>query len=364
MNKLLLSVLTLMLMFIAPSVVFSHHGPGQFNGGDVEVTGKITKVRFVNPHGYIYFDVTGDDGKAVAWRCELQAGSLLKRAGWTPDLFPIGSEVVVKGSAGTKEYTACALDTVELPDGTVLDRYGQMRKDVDDVKVGTVAVVDRLVDGKLDLNGSWAAPQRALEAGGGMGMGMGGGMGMGPGGMGPRGALPEGLALTDAGKAAVEGRASTVNPRHECRAANIFFDWTFDRHVNEIVQTDYTIVMKYGLMDIERTIHLNMDQHPADIEPSVAGHSIGKLDGATLTVDTIGFAQGYLAGGIENSEQMKATETFTFDPKTQSLTRKYAAVDPLHFTGTYSGEDTVYPSNTPFEPYDCVELMDDFIQEK
>jgi len=348
--------LTLFVMTTA----HAHHGPGQFGGGDpVEVTGVVTSVRLVNPHGYIYFDVMADDGTAVPWRCELQAGSLLRRAGWSEDLFPIGGEITVQGEKGRNEPTACALRTVILADDSVLDRYGQ-RRDVIDAPVGAQA---RTVNGRLDLNGTWAAPQRNPQGGtggGGMGMGM-GGMGMGT------GALPGGIELTAAGRAAIEGLiAQEANPRMYCTATNIFFDWEFDRHVNEIIQTEDTITLKYGLMDIERTIHLNMDEHPDDITLSRAGHSIGRWEGETLIVATIGFSEGFLiAGGgglAKHSDQMHAVERFSYDAETQGLTRTYTAEDSLYFTGMYSGQDVVYTSDVPFEPYSCVELKDAYIE--
>jgi hypothetical protein len=360
-----LSILAATLAIILPSAQ-AHHGPGQFNGGDVEVTGVLTNVRFVNPHAYIYFDAKDESGETEAWRCELQAGSLLRRAGWTTDLFPVGGEITVTGSAGTNERTACALATVTLPDGTTLDRYGQLTDDVDQA----VGSVDRIVDGKLDLNGTWAAPQRAIEAAaaGGEG-GMGGGMG--PGGMGPGGPvgggirLPNGItALTDAGTAAAATLTPGYNPRQNCQATSIFFDWTFDRHVNEIIQTDDTITLKYGLMDIVRTIHMNMDEHPDNIELSVAGHSIGQWEGTTLVVDSVGFApNSYLFGtSIVTSEQAHVVEKFTYNSENQELTREYTAVDPLMVVGTLTGQDAVFPSNVPFEAYDCVELKDDYIE--
>lgn len=356
MNRFVLVWWALACLLGVSPAAFAHHGPGQFRGGDVEVLGVVTRVRFVNPHAYIYFDVMDEQGNAVPWRCELQAGSLLRRAGWTEELFRIGSEITVTGSAGTSERTACALDTVVLADGTTLDRYGQRREQID----APVGSVDRMVDGKLDLNGTWAAPQRRPlggTAGGGMGPAPGG---MGPGGMG--GGPPGGIELTAAGKAASESVEPGYNPRHNCLATNIFFDWEFDRHVNEIIQTEDSITLKYGLMDIERNIHLNMDEHPDDIVPSRAGHSIGHWENDTLEVDTIGFAAGFLTGSVKHSEQMHATERFTYDAATQGLTREYSAVDPLYFTGTYSGGDVVYPSDVPFEAYACVELKDDFIQ--
>ena len=344
----------------------AHHGPGQFDSSlPVEVTGVVTDIRLVNPHGYVYFDVTEDDGSITPWRCELQAGSLHRRAGWTDDLFPIGGEITVTGDRGSREETACALRTVILADGRTLNRYDQI-SDIVDAPTGAA---DRLAaDGTLDLNGSWAAPQRNPGGGARPGGGMGPG-GMGPGGMGPGGMGGGGLPvdLTAAGLAAVEGLSHEVdNPRFSCMPVNIFFDWEFDRHVNEIVQTDATITLRYGFMDIERTVYLDMDEHPADIEPSRAGHSIGRWEDGDLVVDTVGFADGFIVAGpggvAKHSDQLHAVERFSYDAATQGLTRTYWAEDPLYFNGRYTGEDTVFVSNVPFEPYSCLELKDDYIE--
>lgn len=363
------SLLTSILAF-APAAV-AHHGPGQFLGGDVTVTGAITDIRFVNPHAYVYLDVVNDEGETEAWRFEMQAGSLLRRAGWDEDMFPTGREITITGGAGTRERTAALFSHAVYADGSELDRSTQVREDVDTA----VADGNRLASGTLDLNGTWAAPQRYVDAqaaGGeeGAGRGAGGppggdaGATRGPRGGGGGGGLPNGITLTDAGTAAVASYTESGggNPRHRCAATNIFFDWEFDRHVNEIIQTEDTIVIKYGLMDIVRTIHLDMDEHPSNIVPSTAGHSIGRLQGGTLEVDTIGFADGgYLSGNLIHSDQLHATETFTYSAEDNSLTRVYSAVDPVNFNGTYSGDDVVYISNTPFEDYSCVELSEDYI---
>ena len=228
------------ILFVLPGAMFAHHGPGQFDSSQpVEATGAVTDVRFVNPHGYIYFDVTETDGTVTPWRCELQAGSLLRRAGWTEELFPIGGTIAVSGDQGVREEHACALRTVILADGSVLQRYDQRR--VLDAPAGAA---ERLVAGRLELSGTWAAPQRNPQGGavpGGMGPGMGPGMGMGAG---------PGLQLTEAGQAAIAGLShQTDNPRFSCMAVNIFFDWEFDRHVNEIIQTEDDITLKYGFME-------------------------------------------------------------------------------------------------------------------
>lgn len=362
MNKYIAALSILAATSSITPTVQAHHGPGQFNGGDVTVTGTITNIRFVNPHAYVYFDAIDENGESESWRCEMQAGSLLRRAGWTTDMFPIGGEITVTGNAGTQERTACLYETGVI-DGQEVGRSTQVREDVDNA----VAAESKYVDGKLDLNGTWAAPQRYIEAaaaggdaamGGGMAAAMGGGMGA-------RGALPGGIELTESGTAAVAryNEAGGGNPRHRCEASNIFLDWTFDRHVNEIIQTEDKITMKYGLMDIVRTIHLNVDEHHENIVPTQAGHSIGRFEGNVLHVDTKGFINdGYITGQLLHSDAFHVTETFTYNSEDNSLTRKYSAVDPKNFTGTYSGEDVVYVSNTPFEDYACVELKDEYIE--
>lgn len=77
---------------LLPSTAVAHHGvTGQFDLEQIlTVTGDVNRVRFVNPHSYVYFMVTNEAGKEEQWRCELRSGSLLKRKGWTTDMFKIG----------------------------------------------------------------------------------------------------------------------------------------------------------------------------------------------------------------------------------------------------------------------------------
>ena len=101
---------------------------------------------------------------------------------------------------------------------------------------------------------------RAQNEGGAAG---GAGPGRGPGGPGGPGAAPAGprlyggTALTAEGERAAAAFAREDNPRFRCETTSILFDWTFDGPVNRIEQTDDAIVLRYGQMGLERTIHLN-----------------------------------------------------------------------------------------------------------
>ena len=346
-----------LIMSIVPCAAVAHHGPGQFDRSQpVEVTGAVTEVRFVNPHGYIHLDVTEPNGTVTPWRCEVNSGSQLRRAGWTEDLFPVGGTITVSGSRGTLEAHACGLASVILADGRVLQRFD---------RIGTLDApsdrADPLVGGRLELSGTWAAPPRNPQGGTGRG--------------GPAPAMGAGvrvfevpaLELTDAGREALAGLShQSDNPRFHCMATNILFDWEFGRDVNEIVQTDDEITLRYGFMDLVRTIGMGLEEHPDGIVPSRAGHSIGRWEAGALIVDTVGFEEGFLVAGpgglVRHSDGLHVVERFTYDAETRGLTRSYMAEDPRYFAGQYTGQDTVYATDVPFEPYDCVELKDAYLE--
>jgi uncharacterized protein DUF6152 len=63
----------------------------------VKMTGTITMVRWSNPHGWIYIDVKGDDGKVVNWGFETAAANALYRRGTRPEDFPVGTQVTIDG---------------------------------------------------------------------------------------------------------------------------------------------------------------------------------------------------------------------------------------------------------------------------
>jgi hypothetical protein len=44
-----------------------------------------------------------------------------------------------------------------------------------------------------------------------------------------------------------------------------------------------------GMMQ-QRVVHLDQQSHPADVAPTTEGHSIGRWNGDSLVIDTIGFA--------------------------------------------------------------------------
>lgn len=378
------SCIALGSIFLA-GTAFSHHGSnGQFNHEvDVDVTGTVTKLSLVNPHSWVYFDVVGEDGEIQNWRCEMRAGSAMKRAGWTEEMFAPGTQITIHGSQARREEHGCYTRSVTWSDGTTIQRNATIENFVP--PKAQVAQVELSGD-VPNLNGNWVGIRRARGgAPGGQAGGMGapGGQGgqagaMGApaqggqaGGMGAQGGERGGAprsryAQSEAGIAAVEGfDREKMNPRFHCQATNIFHDWTFDEHVNKIRQTDDEIVITYGFMDIVRTIHLNMDEHPADITPSRAGHSIGKWEDDVLVVDTIGFAEGYLEGtfqGVKHSDQMHVTERFQLSEDGNTLQQTYVINDPLYLTASYEGALNAGRTDAAYDEYNCEDLTEEVVE--
>jgi hypothetical protein len=57
----------------------------------------------------------------------------------------------------------------------------------------------------------------------------------------------------------------------------------------EIVQAPDRVIMIFEYQSLVRQIFTDGRGHPKDLEPTYMGHAIGKYDGDTLIVDTVGF---------------------------------------------------------------------------
>jgi hypothetical protein len=166
------------------------------------------------------------------------------------------------------------------------------------------------------------------------------------------------VTFTAAGQAAADAlRAAPPeqSPRARCEITSILFDWVFDGPINRITKSDDAIRIEYG-RGLTRTVHMNVASHPANVAPSRGGHSIGRWEGDTLVVDTIGFAPGIIAATVAHSDRLHVVERFTLDPVTMALKRDYVAEDPVNFTDQYVGTDVVMPADAPFAEDRCEEL--------
>ncbi|HEV3332361.1 MAG TPA: DUF6152 family protein [Bryobacteraceae bacterium] len=358
-------------------LALAHHGGAEYDlTKTVEFKAKLTHVDMINPHAWIYFDVPEKDGKISHHRCEMRSVHVLRRSGWTKEMFPVGQQVTIEASPNKTDPASCYLQTILLADGTRMDRYGQYIKPpqggVQEVR-GPIAAPKstrplRRPTGEPNLAGDWAPIQQVMVDP----RGTGGGLvplnqlsqykpgerpansGGRRGGAGPR--LYGGTELTEAGEKAAADFKREDTPRFHCETTSILFDWTFDGPVNRITQNKDTIVLEYGQFGLKRNIYLNLKEHPSNIKASRAGHSIGHWEGDVLVVDTVGFLPGFLNTPVRNSDKLHVVERFSLDPNTMALTRNYEAQDPVYLKANYTGSDTIFVADAGYNPGKCQEL--------
>ena len=115
------------LVSVAPA--WAHHGVANFDlNKEITISGTVTRIDLVNPHSWLYLDVAGEDGRVVPWRCELRGATVLRRSGWSPEMFKPGTTITITGAPDRFEPNTCYLGTALFADGTRVDRYGQISR--------------------------------------------------------------------------------------------------------------------------------------------------------------------------------------------------------------------------------------------
>ena len=100
-----------------------------------------------------------------------------------------------------------------------------------------------------------------------------------------------------------------------------------------VLQSDDEITISLEQPRMTRRIRLNTE-HPSDLEPSYVGHSVGRWEGNTLVIDTIGFNGNF---ELDAMAQPTSTRLHTVERLTKSADGKRVALevtitDPEHYS--------------------------------
>ena len=112
---------------------------------------------------------------------------------------------------------------------------------------------------------------------------------------------------------AVEGR-----PRLAARALQAVGRAATDRdrihfEIVDLPEIKQVLIFDIGGPNTWRTVYTDGRKHPANLEPSFYGHSIGWWEGDTLLVDSVGFNEKNWidAMGLVHTDQYRQLERFT-----------------------------------------------------
>jgi len=106
-----------------PLAAQGHHSfAAEFDASKVvHLEGTVVKFAWVNPHSWLYMDVTKPDGTVEHWKIEGGAPSLLLRRGWNKNSVQPGVKVIVNAFQARDGALRGSARDVTFPDGRTLD---------------------------------------------------------------------------------------------------------------------------------------------------------------------------------------------------------------------------------------------------
>lgn len=126
----------------------------------------------------------------------------------------------------------------------------------------------------------------------------------------------------------------------------------------EILQLpDEIVFVSVGAPHSWRVVHMDGRAHPEDPEPTYFGRSIGRWEGDTLVIDTVGFNEKFwmVREGLPHTSELHLIERIS-RPDFDTLRYEVTIDDPGAYTETWTGGWYIpwVPGNEPFD-YLCQE---------
>lgn len=107
----------------------AHHSAAPFydDTKTVEIRGVVTKWSFVNPHPFLYVDVTDEQGETHEWIIEFAGPVRMQKIGWSTETFTPGETISAVGHPPRAEGTYGMFSpAISREDGTVIPVVGEI----------------------------------------------------------------------------------------------------------------------------------------------------------------------------------------------------------------------------------------------
>jgi len=134
-------------------------------------------------------------------------------------------------------------------------------------------------------------------------------------------------------------RINELEPHSRCKPSGVVREFQTPYGVDfvDIPETKVIYIMDVGGPHTFRTIYMDGREHPKELLPTAYGHSVGKWEGDTLVIDTVGFNEKFWLdrAGSPHTEKMHLTEKYTRTNE-NSIRYEYTVDDPYTYTAPWT----------------------------
>ena len=330
------------------SPLSAHHSTAEYDAATiVEGRGEVVSVIWRNPHVRFQISTKAVDGNEQLWDIESADLTRLDRVGLPRDLLEVGDTVSFAGNPSTRTARRMYVTNLLVSDGREILLRGNVP-----VRWPSSSAVSTEVN--------FAARAAAAPAAGGSFFG-------------------KVLVPTREGRAPAWVREPPLTPA--ARAGKAAYDevvddpvlgcvspgmprvmWRSGPYAIRFLERGADLVLQNEWFEIDRLIHMDGREPPADQSYTPLGYSAGTWDGAALVVTTTHIDWPYfeLYGlvGVPQTRALRIVERFTPRDGNATLQYDWSATDPVNLTETISYENYVtfrFNPSLDFLPYDCIE---------
>ena len=333
------------------STTEAHHSAAVFDTEkEIELRGVVVDFKLRSPHSSFVVDarVFSKDGAplddhVVRWEVESESVPVLRSYGIDAGTFETGDPITLR-VAPHRDSTFRFAHSLAIVDAFGVEYVMANSNRLFSPSLRNAAGVTQKpldapvpVDGIARLRGKWQQPLTRFAADG------------------------PGLPLNDAGWSAARSYDRKQSPANSCEPINVP-DLFFSAFFLFEIRIERSAILHNEYYDVVRTVPLSGRPAPAD-DGGRFGNVLGRIDGATLIVESRDFRASRWGLGVEeahgadipSSERKTLTERFTAAADGRTLVYEYTLEDPVYMTAPKSGriELTRVPDDTPFYPFDC-----------
>jgi hypothetical protein len=299
MNRLTVATPILIAAVALSAPASAHHSVSMFDTTqEILIEGTVERFDWVNPHMYLVVRTTGPDGKPALIEGEGLGVTQALVDGLDRDALKPGTPVVMRANPNRGGWgKQVRILDVTTQDGEIHPFYAANRR-------------TRVLTPAESLEGHWAPNRAALGA--------------------AFGAMAR-WPVTPEGRAAQAKLVADGLCYPEPTPVLSILD-----ELRTIDLGEKQVVLKFDNTGdhVDRVVHMGAS-HPADLKPSRHGHSVGRWEGETLVIDTIGFEPNPSGLGLNvpSSARKHTIERLTLADDRVRLRYEVTVEDPEYLTG-------------------------------